>query len=226
MNKVIESLKNGLIVSCQARPGNPLRGADHMAAMALAAQMGGAVAIRADGPEDIAEIKRRIDIPVIGIYKTEPSQEIPYITPDFEHAEAIAKLGVEIIALDATRRHRPDGTNLDELIKRIKEELGVVVMADIATYEEGVAADAAGADLVATTLSGYTTYSPMTKGPDLELIRRLKETIKAPIIAEGRFTSPADLSAGIEAGAHAVVIGKAITNIQFNTELFIKESGI
>jgi len=226
MNKIIESIKNGLIVSCQARPGNPLRGSIYMAAMAEAAQLGGAVAIRADGPDDISEIKKRTDIPVIGIYKTEPSPEIPYITPDFEHAEAIAKLGVEIIALDATNRPRPDGTDVAKLIKRIKEELGVLVMADIATFEEGVAADEAGADLVATTLSGYTTYSPLTKGPDLELVRKLKKTIKAPIIAEGRFTSPADLAEGIKAGAHAVVIGKAITNIQFNTELFIKEAGI
>jgi len=117
MNKIIESIKNGLIVSCQARPGNPLRGSIYMAAMAEAAQLGGAVAIRADGPDDISEIKKRTDIPVIGIYKTEPSPEIPYITPDFEHAEAIAKLGVEIIALDATNRPRPDGTDVAKLIK-------------------------------------------------------------------------------------------------------------
>ena len=226
MNEILKGMQNGLIISCQARPGNPLRGADHMAAMAEAAELGGAVAIRADGPADIGEIKKRIHIPVIGIYKTEPSPSVPYITPDFAHAEAIAKLGVEIIAIDATLRYRPDGTDPAELIKRIKGELGVMVMADIATFEEGVAADSAGADLVATTLSGYTTYSPMIKGPDLELIRRLKAEIAAPIIAEGRFTSPALLAEGLRAGAHAVVIGKAITNVTFNTQLFIREAGI
>ena len=226
MNEILKKLKNGLIVSCQARPGNPLRGADHMAAMALAAELGGAVAIRADGPEDIAEIKKRITIPVIGIYKTSPSPSVPYITPDFAHAEAIAKLGVEIIAIDATMRPRPDGTDPLELIKRIKSELGVLVMADIATFEEGVAADRAGADLVATTLSGYTTYSPFVDEPDLELIRRLKAEISAPIIAEGRFNTPALLAEGIRAGAHAVVIGKAITNVTFNTQLFIREAGL
>lgn len=224
MNEIIKNLHKGLIVSCQARPGNPLRGADHMAAMAEAAELGGAVAIRADGPNDIAEIKKRIHIPVIGIYKTDPQPEYPYITPDFEHAEAIAKLGVEIIALDATLRPRPNGTNLRELIRRIKEELGVLVMADIATFEEGVAAAEAGANLVATTLSGYTTYSPLTEGPDLELIRRLKAAIDTPIIAEGRFTTPQHFADGINAGAHAVVIGKAITNVQFTTSLFIKEA--
>lgn len=225
-NNIIESLKNGLVVSCQARPGNPLRGASHMAAMAEAAELGGAVAIRADGPLDIAEIKKRVKIPVIGIYKTTPSPEIPYITPDFEHAKAIADLGVEIIAIDATNRFRPDGTDPLELIKRIKEELGCLVMADIATFEEGVAADKAGVDIVATTLSGYTTYSPFMEEPDLELVRKLKATIKAPIIAEGRYNSPALFAEGIKAGAHAVVIGKAITNITFNTQLFIKEAGL
>ena len=176
--------------------------------------------------KDIAEIKKRTNIPIIGIYKTEASREIPYITPDFEHAKAIADLGVEIIALDATLRPRPNGVDIAELIQRIKNELGVLVMADIATFEEGVAAEKAGADIGATTLSGYTTYSQMTDGPDYELIKRLKAEIKTPIIAEGRFTSPQDLKKGIEYGAHAVVIGKVITNVMFSTNKFITEAGL
>ncbi len=226
MNSIIESIKNGLIVSCQARPGNPLKSPDIMAAMALAAEKGGAVAIRADGPRDISAIKRLVHIPVIGIYKTEPSPDIPYITPDFEHAKAIADLGVEIIAIDATLRHRPNGVDVAELIKRIKEELNVLIMADIATFEEGVAAAKAGADIVATTLSGYTTYSPFKDEPDLELVKKLKEAINVPIIAEGRYNSPEKLKEGIDAGAHAVVIGKSITNVTFSTERFIKEAGL
>lgn len=226
MNELIKKMENGLVVSCQALPGNPLRDPSHMAAMALAAELGGAVAIRANGVEDISAIKERVSIPIIGINKTERSLDTPFITPDFEHAEEIARLGVEIIALDATDRPRPNGITIKELIRRIKDELGVLVMADIATFEEGVAAAEYGADIVATTLSGYTTYSPLTKGPDLELIRRLRSTIDRPIIAEGRFTSPEDIKMGIEAGAHAVVIGKAITNVQFNTDRFITEAGL
>ena len=226
MNEIIKKLENGLIVSCQALDGNPLKSPIHMAAMAEAAQLGGAVGIRANGPEDIAAIKARTNIPIIGIYKTARSLDTPYITPDFEHAKAIADVGVEIIALDATNRPRPNGVELSELIKRIKSELGVLVMADIATFEEGVAAAKMGVDLVATTLSGYTTYSPLTEGPDLELIRRLKAAIDTPIIAEGRFVCPEDVKAGIAAGAHAVVVGKAITNVQFSTNRFIKDAGL
>ena len=226
MNEIIEKLKGGLIVSCQARPGNPLRGPEHMSVMAIAAEMGGAVAIRADGPRDIPAIKRVVSIPVIGIYKTHPNPDYPYITPTFEQAKALADMGVEIIALDATLRPREDKSDVAELIGRIKRELDVLVMADIATFEEGVAAAKAGADIVATTLSGYTTYTPFTKEPDLELVRRLKAAIDTPIIAEGRYNSPEELKAGIEAGAHAVVIGKAITNVQFITQRFIEEAGL
>ena len=224
--EIIESLKNGLIVSCQARPGNPLRSPEIMAALAHAAQLGGAVAIRADGVRDISAIKEKVSVPIIGINKTEPSPTIPYITPDFAHAKEIADLGVEIIALDATLRHRPDGTDLGELIRRVKEELGVIVMADIATYEEGIAAANMGADIISTTLSGYTDYSPFKDEPDLELVKRLKASIDTPIIAEGRYNSPALFREAIKAGAHAVVVGKSITNITFNTQLFIKEAGI
>lgn len=225
-NKVLESIKGGLVVSCQALAGNPLKKPEYMAVLAQAAELGGAVAIRANGVADISAIKEKVTVPIIGINKTEASLEFPYITPSFEHAKEVADLGVEIIALDATRRPRPDGTDLDELIKRIKEELSVLVMADIATFEEGVLAAKAGADIVATTLSGYTTYSKPTQGPDLELIKKLKAAIDVPIIAEGRFTSPEHVRAGLDAGAHAVVIGKAITNIMFNTGRFIKEAGI
>lgn len=226
MNEILKNIQNGLIVSCQALHGNPLRGPSHMSAMALAAELGGAVAIRADGPIDIAAIKEKVHIPVIGIYKTERSLNTPFITPSFEHAQEIAKLGVEIIALDATQRPRPNGVVLKDLIARIKSELNTLVMADIATLEEGVLAAEYGADIVATTLSGYTSYSPLTQGPDLELIRNLKKETDVPIIAEGRFTSPQDVAMGIEAGAHAVVIGKAITNVQFSTNRFIQESGL
>ena len=221
MNEILEKLKGGLIVSCQARPGNPLRGASHMAAMAKAAELGGAVGIRADGPEDIALIRETTSLPVIGIYKTTPSPTVPYITPDFEHADILAKLGVEIIAMDATLRPRPDGTEPADLIRRIKDEMGILVMADIATYEEGISAARAGADLVATTLSGYTDYTPFIEDPDYELIQRLADHSGVPVIAEGRFVTPDQLLEGFRRGAHAIVVGKAITNVTFITKRMV-----
>ena len=221
--EIIDHIQGGLIVSCQARPGNPLKGADHMAAMAEAAEMGGAVGIRANA-EDIIEIRKRVSLPIIGIYKTERQLVYPYITPDFEHAKKVAEYGADIIAIDATNRPRKEGTDVKELIRQIHEELDLLVMADISTFEEGVAAAEAEVDLVSTTLSGYTTYSPYTETPDLELVKRLKSAISVPVIAEGRYNDPEALASAWKAGAHAVVIGSAITNVAFITERFIKQA--
>lgn len=225
MNKLLTSLKGGLIVSCQALEGNPLRDTECIARLAEAAYFGGAVAIRANGVEDLKAIRSRVTVPIVGINKTAPSPDIPYITPTFESALEIAPTGCEIIALDATLRPRPDGGDAATLIRRIKEELGLLVMADISTFEEGVAAAKAGADLVATTLSGYTAYSPKTEGPDLELIRKLHAEVAVPIIAEGRFHSPEDIVQGLECGAHAVVVGKMITNAMYITKYFVGKIG-
>ncbi len=221
MNPLIESLRGKLIVSCQALPGNPLRDTGCIARLAEAAVQGGAAAIRANGVDDLAAIRARVRVPVIGINKSEPSPDIPYITPSFEAARQIAGTGVEIIALDATARWRPDGSTVAGLIGRIRSELGVLVMADISTLSEGLEAAEAGADLIATTLSGYTAYSPKTPGPDFRLIEELAERITRPVIAEGRFHTPEDVRRGLDCGAHAVVIGKMITNPVFITQYFI-----
>ena len=221
--ELLDKLKGKLIVSCQALAGNALRDSYCMGAMARAAMQGGAAAIRANGVEDITEIRKRVDIPIIGINKTAADPVYPYITPTFEHAKEIAGLGIDIIAVDATLRPRRDGGTAAELIRRIKDELGLIVMADIATLEEGIAAAECGADIVATTLSGYTPQSVKMEGPDYELIRQLVKAVKTPVIAEGRFHSPEDIAKGFAAGAHAIVIGKIITNPEFITRTYIQK---
>ncbi|MDD3925318.1 MAG: N-acetylmannosamine-6-phosphate 2-epimerase [bacterium] len=226
MNNTVKHLKDKLIVSCQALPGNPLRGPVFMSAMAQAVVQGGAAAIRANGPEDIRAIRERVNVPIIGINKMPASPAVPYITPDFIMAKEVYEAGANIIALDATLRERPGGKTAADLIKHIKEELGVPVMADISTYEEGVSAAAAGADIVATTLSGYTAYSPKTEAPDLELVRRLVAEIPVPVIAEGRYITSDDVMNALKAGAYAVVIGKIITNPEFITRHFINRCGL
>jgi len=218
----LASLQHGIIISCQAIPGNPFYNTGTMPLMARAAEAGGAVGIRANGPEDITAIKRGTGLPVIGIYKTEPSPDHVYITPTFEHARAIAAAGCDIIALDATLRPRPDGAEMPALIARIRGELGLPVMADISTFEEGVRAAEAGCEIVATTLAGYTAYSSATLGPDFALLAKLAAALDVPIIAEGRFWSPEDVNQGFAAGAFAVVIGKAATNPMAITRHFVE----
>ena len=215
-----------LAVSCQARADNPLHGPVFMAAMAQAAEQGGALALRANGPADIAAIRAVSRLPIIGILKRWDDRFPVYITPDFASAEAIAAAGADIIALDATARAR-DGEPLDRLIARIRDELGKPVFADCATLEDGVRAAALGASYIATTLSGYTpeTEARKTLGPDIALIAALAEAVSVPIVAEGRFEQPEQLEIAFAAGAHAVVVGTAITNPREITRRFARHAG-
>lgn len=217
-DEFLERVRGALIVSCQALPDEPLHGPHIMARMALAAKMGGAAAIRANGPDDIRAIKAAVDLPVMGLYK-EGSEGV-YITPTFDHAWQLAHAGADVIALDATQRPRPDGVPLADLIARIKVELSLPVLADVATLDEALAAQAAGADFAAPTLSGYTDYSPQLEGPDFDLIRRMAEALHIPIIAEGRISRPEQARQALDAGAAAVVVGSAITRPRLITASF------
>jgi putative N-acetylmannosamine-6-phosphate epimerase len=207
-----------LVVSCQARGDNPLTGPEYMAAMARAAAQGGAGAVRAEGGADIAAIDAAVALPIIGLIKREDAGYPVYITPDFDLARQVAEAGADVIAIDATPRPRR-GQDVATLIRRIHEELHRPVLADIATLDEGVAADAWGADYVASTLSGYTG-GPVPEGPNLDLVAGLARRCKVPVMAEGRYWSPAQVARAFALGAHAVCVGTAITNPREITRRF------
>lgn len=215
--------KNALVVSCQARADNPLHGPVYMSAMALAAEAGGAKGLRANGVDDISAIRAVTALPIIGIAKVWDDRFPVYITPGFEDAARIAKAGADIIGIDATPRPR-NGEPVDRLIGRIRHELGKEVFADISTLDEGKAAHASGATYVATTLSGYTeeTASRKGEGPDLELLEALVATLPVPVVAEGRFDTPELVAEAFKRGAHAVVVGTAITNPREITKKFVR----
>jgi len=189
--------------------------------MAMAANAGGATGIRANGPEDIRAIKKQVALPVIGIYKIHyPGSEV-YITPTLKEALAVADAGAEIVALDGTQRERPDGHTFSGLVSALKSARNVLVMADVSTLEEGIAAARAGADVVASTLSGYTPYSRRSSGPDLHLVRELASKLDVPVIAEGHITTPSQACDALAQGAHAIVVGHAITDPIFITKRFV-----
>lgn len=199
-----------IVVSCQAGPDNPLHGPGPMALMARAAEAGGAAGIRANGPADVAAIRAAVSVPVLGINKTGDRDGV-YITPSFEAAAAVVRAGATVVALDGTARPRPGG-DLARLVAEIHERLGVPVMADVDTLAAGRYARAAGADLVGSTLSGYTDGSVDGDGPDLALVKALADELDCPIVAEGRYWTRDDVLAGFDAGAHTVVVGTAVTN--------------
>ncbi|TMV48168.1 N-acetylmannosamine-6-phosphate 2-epimerase [Paenibacillus mesophilus] len=215
--------QRGLIVSCQALPGEPLYWQGTMARMALAAEQGGAIGIRANGPDDIREIKAAVKLPVIGLLKRDiPGSDI-YITPELVDVQAIIDAGADVVAMDMTNRE-DRAERVVELIRHC-HEAGVAVMADISTLEEGLLAESLGADLISTTMSGYTPYSPKQEGPDLELVRQLAKQLKKPLVAEGRIWSPAEAVEALEAGAEYVVVGGAITRPQFITQKYADRLG-
>ena len=190
-----------------------------MRAMALAAAQGGAAGIRAEGVADIAAIRHAVGLPLIGLLKRRREGFDVYITPGFDDAAAIVAAGCDVVALDATAGRR-DGEAVETLIARIRRELGVAVMADIATVAEGLAAAALGADYVGTTLAGYTPARAASVGPDLALLGELVARCPVPVVAEGRFETPAQVARAFELGAFAVVVGTAITNPREITRRF------
>ncbi|GAB3919881.1 putative N-acetylmannosamine-6-phosphate 2-epimerase [Microlunatus endophyticus] len=212
-------LEGGLIVSCQAYPGEPLFDPDVMRRMAEAAVAGGAVGIRAKGLDDIRLIRAAVDVPVIGLVKV--GSEGVYITPTVDHAVAVAAAGAGIVAIDGTRRPRPDGLDLAEVIATIHDRTDALVMADVGDLEDGLASAAAGADLISSTLAGYTGARPRSEGPDVDLVRDLASAVEVPVLAEGRIRTAEQAGACLQAGAHAVVVGTAITYPTSITRWFV-----
>lgn len=218
---LLDRLRGGLVVSCQPlpdEPDDPMRDPYVQARVAAAAVRGGAVAIRANGTADIAAIRATVDVPVIGLIKDGAAGV--YITPTAAHALEVAAAGADIVAVDATDRPRPDGRAFADTVRAVHARTNALVLADVSTVEEGVAAAAAGADAVATTLSGYTPASPPTEGPDLALVARLAALLPVPVIAEGRYRTTEQIERAFAAGAHAVVMGNAITSPLWLTRRF------
>lgn len=218
--------KGRLIVSCQASEGDAFYGPGRMALFARAAVDGGAGGIRAHGAEDVREIRAAVDVPVLAIHKEWMDDEAILITPTFERAQALAEAGADAIALDCTARGVRYGAL--ERLQRIKRELQLPVMADIATVEEAETAAAAGADFVLSTMRGFTAETMyLPAGFDPEFIAGLVRRLPVPVIAEGRIWRPEEARAAMEAGAWAVVVGTAITRPHEITSRFAEalESG-
>jgi N-acylglucosamine-6-phosphate 2-epimerase len=223
MDQIFTNIKSGLIVSCQAEGDSPFNNPEDVAKFALTAQMGGAVAIRTEGVAKAKAIKQQVSLPLIGLVKSYFEDGFVRITGSEADVSELADAGCEVVAIDGTFRQR-EGLSGPDFITSIKKKYNLLVMADIATYEEGMACANAGADCLSTTLSGYTpeTSNRNHTEPDFELLTQLTQYFgnRLPVIAEGRFNSPQLARKALEAGAWSVVVGTAITRPQIITKWF------
>ena len=221
---MITRLKNRVIVSCQAMPNEPLYKEECMTAMIKSVLNGGAEGLRVAGVRDVKIAKAISNVPVIGLTKPDviPKnwKEIVYITPTLKDVVDLIQAGADIIAFDGTSRPRPKCT-LEEIIKYIKINRRKS-MADISTLEEGINCANLGVDILSTTLSGYTTQSPLENDkPDFKLLEELVKATNKPVVLEGRIWEPEEVNKAFQLGAHAVVIGSAITRPQLITKRFV-----
>lgn len=223
--EILNQVKGGLIVSCQALPEEPLHSSYIMSRMAYAAMLGGAVGIRANTVEDITEIKKTVNLPILGIIKEVYGDCDVYITPTMKEIDALVACGVSVIATDATdssRRARPDGKTLDEFFQEVRAKYpDQLFMADCSSYEEGMHAAEIGFDLIGTTMNGYTDYTRGVELPNIDLMGRLARECGKPVIAEGGIWLPDQLRAALDAGVWAAVIGGAITRPLEITKRFV-----
>lgn len=221
--EILEQIKGGLIVSCQALETEPLYDSYIMSKMAWAAYLGGAVGIRANTVVDIKAIKEKVDLPVIGIIKQVYEDSDVYITPTMKEVDALVEIGCEIIAVDATDRLRPNGVTFEEFFTEVRAKYpNQLFMADTSCFEEGKKAEELGMDLIGTTMAGYTPYTNGTPLPDFKLMERYVKELHSPVIAEGGIWVPEQLKQAIDTGVHAAVVGTAITRPMDITKHFIE----
>ncbi|WP_306010369.1 N-acetylmannosamine-6-phosphate 2-epimerase [Bacillus sp. MMSF_3328] len=221
---MLEVIKGGLVVSCQALEDEPLHGPEIMKRMADAAKRGGALGIRANGVADIKAIKEYVDLPIIGIIKREYEGSGVYITPTLKEVEELVQAGVDLIAVDATSRLRPGGLELTAFMQEAKARFPEQKwMADCATVEDCIRAEELGFDCVGTTMHGYTEETAGKKlyHNDFQFLRDVAEAVNVPVIAEGNILTPEMAGEVLRYGAHSVVVGGAITRPQQITERFV-----
>lgn len=220
---LLESFKNGLVVSCQVQRDDPIYTDDMVVKMAEAAQWAGAVGLRANTPEQIKAIKAAVQLPVIGLYKIWHQDTDVFITPTLESAIQIWEAGAEIIALDCTAQRTHEGTTAWDLLPIVKRELPeAVIFADVSNYEEAKHAVEAGADIVAPTLYGYTKETSSIELPDLREFARMCRDFgdDAYMMMEGHIYAPEDAIKCLYLGAHSVVVGSAITRPHLTAKRF------
>lgn len=221
---ILDSMKGGLVVSCQVQHDDPVYSMDFVVKMAVAAQWGEAVGIRANSPDQIREIRKNVTLPIIGLYKIWHDDTDVFITPTLEAAKQVWEAGADIIALDCTNQITHEGRPAYELLPIVKKEIPeAIIFADVSNYEEAKRAVEMGADIVGPTLYGYTEETKHIESPDLREFARMCRDFgdQVCMMMEGHVYTPEEAMKCIYLGAHSVVVGSAITRPHLITKRFV-----
>ena len=218
---MLAPLKGGLVVSCQVPDGTAIDTPEFIAAQALTVIQAGAIGIRAQGISNVTEISRVARVPIIGLVKRYLNTTAIYITPTVRDVLELEQAGASIVAVDATERLRPDRLDFATFFKHVRLETNIPLLADIDTVEAAIIAESVGCEAIATTLSGYTD-KPAPPLPNIRLVEAIAKKVSIPVIAEGGFNQPNQVSQALDAGAWAVCIGTAITNPFLLTKSFLE----
>lgn len=225
VSPAVQQLRQGLIVSCQLPEDSPLNDSRIIALMAQVAEKHGAKGVRINGTENIRAVRKSVSIAIVGIEKIKSDRTRVRITPDLASARRVLRAGSDIVAMDFTERARPGGQSLSNIVRVLRNDSRAVIMADVATLEQGVMAEKLGADIVATTLHGYTDPSQRPNGPAFRLLSQLASKLKIPVVLEGRVHSIEQARRAFDLGAYAVVVGTAITNMDYLVQQFVSVTG-
>lgn len=222
IEEILQCWRGGLIVSCQAAQGSPLARPEFITAMARVAEENGAAGVRLEGGENIKMAAGCLSIPVLGLEKRAFANSEVYITPTIESFQRVAESGADIIALDATERPRPGCERLETIVSEARRLWQKPIMADVATLKQGLfAAEVLGVEVISTTLAGYTKETAHLEQADFRLVEDLAARLSVPVICEGRLRSPADVCQAFESGAFAVVVGAAITGLDWLVRQYV-----
>lgn len=224
--QVIDQLKDGLIVSCQAKPDDPIYLPGIIEKMAEAAIWGGASGLRLDRPENVSAVRKQTQLPIIGLWKQYDNQSPVFITPNIEAVEAILDAGADIVAIDGTDRNNAQGEKAYRLIHEVKNRHpDVLILADIRNDHDALLALNAGADFVAPTLYRFDPNAVSTEAPDFKMLTRIVHATadKGLVFMEGKIHTPEEAMESLYLGAHAVVVGSTITRPHLTTKRFTQK---
>lgn len=220
---IIESIKGGLIVSCQVEKHAPGYREDSVISLAEAAIWAGAAGLRINGVQNILDVRKLTDLPIIGLKKVFSKDSDVFMTPTINDAIEVIESGADIIAVDGTDR-LINGSKANMIISEIRMRFpNILILADVRDTEDALESIRLGADMVAPTFYRFKKDAKSTDQPDWEMFSDMCKKCNGLgyVLMEGKVWTVDDAIKSLYYGAHAVVVGSAITRPHIIAQRFV-----